>query len=151
MLKEKQQLYCSIRKIWVAATPEEFVRQEMLQLLTHSLGFSPSLIAVEKDFKLIPTTENQNMLSDRRVDIICYAKLFQESLHPLLVIECKAVPISSKELRQIIGYNHILKVPFIGLVNQNEKRLGWFDSILQDYKFINYFPKFNELVKSVNY
>lgn len=149
MQDEKKQLFCSIRKTWVPATPEEYVRQEILLHLVQ-LGFPSSCIAVEKELQSMPhIASNGGRLPDRRLDILCYAKREDnEGLHPLLLIECKAVPISAKELRQVIGYNHLLKASFIALVNQTEKKLGWFDPHLSDYKFVNYFPTYAELMNS---
>ena len=151
MQENKQQLYCFIRNAWVFASPEEYIRQATLKHLL-DLGFSSSSLAVEKELKsMVDTSSKSKDLPDRRLDIVCYSKNSQEGLYPLLLIECKAVPISSKELRQVIGYNHYLKAPFIALINQNEKRLGWFDPQLSDYKFINYIPKHSELVSFITH
>lgn len=146
---ERKQLYCLIRKNWVAASPEEFVRQETLHHLLQHCGFPSSCIVVEKDLKSMPHLSTRGKLPERRADIICYAKIKNEGLHPLLLIECKAMPLSSRELQQVIGYNHLLKASFIALVNQKEKKLGWFDPELSNYKFVNYFPTFSELLHSI--
>ncbi|MCH9624787.1 MAG: hypothetical protein S4CHLAM27_12240 [Chlamydiia bacterium] len=39
---------------------------------------------------------------------------------PLLVIECKAVPINQKAFDQVIGYNHLVQAPFLALANGKE-------------------------------
>jgi hypothetical protein len=146
-MSHEKQLLCSLRKAWVSATPEEFVRQETLNHLLH-LGFPHSLIAVEKELKtLVPISVEP--IPDRRADIICYANLGDTGMRPLLLIECKAVPISAKEMRQVIGYNHHLKAAFIALTNQNVKKLGWYDRQMADYTFVDYFPTFSELVQSI--
>lgn len=144
-----QQLYCSIRKRWVAATPEEYVRQNSLQLLIKILEFPLPNIVVEKELKLLPHIPSNIALPDRRADILCYTNHCQ-SLQPLILIECKSIAISSKEIRQVIGYNHFVKAPFIALVNQTEQRMGWFNSEINDYQFINYIPSYHELIKSLN-
>lgn len=143
----KDQLYCYLRNIRVSATPEEHVRQKTLQHLVQVLNFPKSLIAVEKSLSLLQLKESSN----RRSDIICYAKYPDGEMRPLLIIECKAVPISSKEIRQVIGYNYFLKASFIALVNQTEKKLGWVNPQVNDYEFIDYIPTYSELIKSVIY
>lgn len=143
-------MYCVIRKTWVAATPEEYVRQKTLEHLVQHLGFPSSYIAVEKELKsMMNLSSITTPLPDRRIDIICYAKEPQGELRPLIIIECKAVPISSKDLRQVIGYNHLLKASFIALINQTEQKLGWFDTQIAGYKFVNYFPTYSELINSI--
>ena len=42
------ELYDPIREMWVAATPEEEVRQRLIALMIHSLGFPRGLLAVER-------------------------------------------------------------------------------------------------------
>lgn len=146
-MDELKQLYCLIRKIWVAATPEEYIRQNTLRYLVECLEFPKASIAVEKDLSAL--THSLETFPNRRADILCYSKKLSGELHPLLLIECKAVKITPKELRQIIGYNHFLKASFIALINQTEKKLGWFNSQISDYNFINYIPKYPELTKSL--
>jgi hypothetical protein len=150
MMEEKKQLYCSVRKTWVSATPEEHIRQNILQLLIQSLGFPTAYISVEKEIKSLLHIQRSEQLSERRVDIICFTKSETSGLYPFLLIECKAVPITSKELRQVIGYNHHLKAPFIALANQFEKKLGWYDSQIADYTFVDYIPTYTELYSSIS-
>ena len=140
-------LYCLRRKVWVAATPEEYIRQSTLKLL-QDLEYPFSYIVVEKDLKLLPNLSFKGPSPERRIDIICYTKK-KEDLVPLLLVECKAVPFSQKEIQQVLGYNHLIKAPFVGLVNSQEERLGWFDNQSQAYQFINYIPRYVELVNSI--
>lgn len=144
----KEQIYCSMRKAWFVATPEEHIRQKTLQMLTQSLGFPPSGIVVEKELKLLPHLPSHVIPPERRADILCYANK-EGSMYPLLLIECKAVSITYREVQQVIGYNYFVKAPFIALVNQSEQRLGWYDSGKNDYQFINYFPSYLELFNSI--
>jgi hypothetical protein len=147
MMVEKKQLYCVQRHVWVAATPEEIIRQNLLNRLIQHLNFPAASIVVEKELRQLPHI-NDSSLPDRRADVLCYAKQAVR-MHPLLLIECKAVPICAKEVRQVIGYNHYVKASFIALVNETEHRLGWFDAKINDYRFINYIPAFHELVNSI--
>lgn len=152
MLESKKQIFCCIRKIWVVETPEECVRQMLLQQLIHTLGFPPSIIVVEKELKSLPHLAIElGEIPKRRADILCYTQHSVKGMTPLLLIECKAVSLSSKMTSQLIGYNHYLKVPFIALANHIEKKLGWYDPQTSKYTFINHFPSFIELINSINF
>ena len=119
-----------IRKEWVAAQPEEIVRQNLLHRLIHSLEFPSAYLAVEKGLKQMPHLSLTGMtIPRRRADIICFAKGIHPAcdLYPLLMIECKSVKITPKVKSQVIGYNHFMKACFVAVANQNEVRTGWFD------------------------
>lgn len=132
------QLRCLNRKIWVAATPEEMVRQKWLEFLLER-GFPLSLISVEKEL-------NARSAPLRRSDILCYRK-GEEGLFPLLLIECKAVKLAKPALNQAIGYNHFIQAPFLAVANQEEIRFGWRGE--EGYQFVNFVPQYEELIKAV--
>lgn len=151
MLTEK--VYCLIRKEWVAALPEEKVRQKLIHQLIHELGFPVSCIAVEKELRQMPhlSLNPSSEIPNRRADIICFAKDIHRDhqLYPLLLIECKAIQLSSKVIRQVVGYNYFLKSYFIGIANQNMIKTGWFDPQKKDYTFVDYLPAYSELLQSI--
>ena len=139
-------LFCSIRKEWVAALPEEIVRQRLLLHMIQEKGFPPSLIAVEQSLKSMPhiSTELHSRLPNRRVDIVCFTPI-ASTLHPLLMVECKAVALVPSILNQIIGYNHFVKSSFIGIANQEGIRTGWYQPQTKEYAFIDFLPSYSEL------
>lgn len=106
--KKPSQVWDEIRKSWVAATPEEIVRQLWLQRMIRELQYPKSLIAVEKK---IPQLQ-------RRIDILCY----DPDCKPLLLIECKCEDLDQKAIEQVVGYNHFVKAPFVAVVNEKEVR-----------------------------
>ena len=143
---------CAIRKVSVAAHPEELVRQELLSLMTAQLGYPSSLIAVEKELALLPHLKlNPSEIPDRRADILCFGKGIHPDfeLYPLLLVECKAVTINSKVINQVVGYNHFVKSYFIGVANQEEIRTGWYDNSLKRYQFVPFLPTYQELIQNV--
>lgn len=83
----------------------------------------------------------------RRTDILCYAPS-KETLHPLLLVECKAIKLTSRMVNQVIGYNYYLKARFLALVNDQEIRFGWFDSQKKEYTFINFIPRYQDLINA---
>lgn len=147
-------LYDPIRRDWVAATPEEYIRQQLLDRLINILGFPEELMMVEKDLCQMPhlSLQRAGCLPKRRADIVCFAKDIhpQSSLYPLLLIECKAVPITSGVMRQILGYNHYMKAFFIAVVNQNEARLGCYDPRLGKYTYIPTLLPYQELIRKIS-
>jgi hypothetical protein len=133
------QLFCPIRKLWVASTPEEMVRQSLVHMMTADLGFPASSLALEKGLSQMPHVDIRNgPIPTRRADIVVFAKdIHPEYLfYPLLLIECKAVPLTEKVIRQVVGYNQFVKARYIAVANQTEIRLGWYQTLQQDYHFI---------------
>lgn len=147
------ELYCSIRKTWVKALPEEIVRQKLIGFLTQRLYFPASTILVEKALHQFPhlALKPRQDFPDRRADLVCYAKGIhpEHELFPLLLIECKAVPLTQDVIQQALGYNHHLGAYFIAVANDTETKLGWFDEERQDYRFISYIPSYDQLLRSL--
>ncbi len=113
----EQFLFDPLRQMWVVATPEEWVRQNLLLYMVHECGYPPSLLVIECALNQLPHIAHQENLPTRRIDLLCYTKR-EEQLSPLVMIECKAVPLGRDEKEQLIGYNHFINAPCIVLVNQ---------------------------------
>lgn len=146
-------IYCPIRKEWVAALPEEHVRQRMLLHMINDCGFPLSLIAVETSLKQLPhlAATDLHQIPNRRADIICFAKQQNSvgGLYPLLTVECKAVKLTPKVINQVVGYNYFVKASFVVIVNQTEIRTGWYDKSHETYTFVNYLPSYRDLMASL--
>ena len=101
------QVFDSIRKKFVDATPEEWVRQHIIHYLIHHKEVPASVISIEKQLILNGTK--------RRTDIV----VFGPQLNPVLIIECKApeVSIDQAAINQALRYNLKLNVPFVFLSN----------------------------------
>ncbi|PJD95824.1 MAG: hypothetical protein CK425_07600 [Parachlamydia sp.] len=149
-----ENIYCMVRKEWVAALPEEYVRQALLNKMIHELGFPQELIGVEQGLKQMPHLGlSGGRIPERRADIICFGKKIhpQHSIYPLLIVECKAVKLSAKTIHQVVGYNHHVKAYYVALANQAQLQLGWYDSTKQDYTFIPFLPSYQELMQAVQF
>jgi hypothetical protein len=96
-----------IRKKWLVLTPEEWVRQHVLNYLVVEKKFMASSISVEKELQL-------NDLK-KRYDIVVYNK----QLQPYLIIECKAPYIQLDQLvvEQALRYNLIVKAELLMITN----------------------------------
>ena len=105
--KNKLQLFDCIRKKFVDVTPEEWVRQHIIHYLITEKKVPASVISVEKQIVLNGVK--------KRYDIV----VFNNSLIPILIIECKAfnIPIDQLTINQALRYNLELKVPFVFLSN----------------------------------
>lgn len=103
----KTQVYDPIRRKWIILTPEEHVRQYLLQHLMQHLQYPPSLIAVEKQLILGSLT--------KRFDIVVYNRDHK----PWLLAECKApdVMITEATLNQLLQYHNTLQCRYWLLCN----------------------------------
>jgi len=115
-------LWDPIRLLWVKATPEEEVRQKLIQRMISELGFPKGLIGVEKD--LASLVEKMDVDPNRRIDLICYTPV-KEKIVPLLIAECKAQGIGKDAENQVLGYNEAIGAPFICLANAKEVKTLW--------------------------
>jgi hypothetical protein len=104
---DKTQVFDPIRKKWLVLTPEEHVRQYMLQYMMDKLQYPPALISVEKQIMV-------GTLS-RRFDIVVYDR----NHRPWMLVECKApdVPISERTLHQLLQYHSTMQCPYWVLSN----------------------------------
>ena len=100
-------IFDTIRRSWVVLTPEEWVRQHIINYLVIVKRFPASLIKIEKG--------HENDLGIRRTDAIAYNK----SGLPLMVVECKAttVKLTQKTIEQIAHYNMVIKAPYLLVTN----------------------------------
>ena len=105
----KDQIFDPFRKSWVLLTPEEWVRQNLLQYLVQNLHYPASLIAVEKEIKL-------GELS-KRFDIVVYKNEL-----PWMIIECKEamVALNEKTMLQILQYQQVLMAQYLFMSNGHE-------------------------------
>lgn len=146
-MNKPDQLFCLIRQQWVAALPEELVRQHFIQYMRQS-GYPLGNLVLEKDLRQLPhLTHSPLELPKRRTDLVVLAKSVDSTdLRPLLLVECKAVKFTAKIIRQLIGYNFYLQAPFVALVNASEVKLGWYEHSIQDFEFISYLPTYSDLL-----
>ena len=111
-LKVKQkagvhEVFDVIRKKWLVLTPEEWVRQNIVQYLLISKNYPASLIAIEKEIRVGELK--------KRCDIVVYNR----NTEPWMIIECKEmnVPLSDKTLDQILRYHIALPADYLIITN----------------------------------
>ena len=101
------EIYDSLRRKYVALTPEEWVRQHFVNWLIIDKEYPTSLMANEAGIKLNSLT--------RRCDTVVY----DQHLDPLMIIEYKEsnISITQDVFDQIVRYNTVLKVQYIVVSN----------------------------------
>lgn len=104
---ERTFIFDTIRKKWLVLTPEEWVRQHVLNYLVSEKKFAASSISIEKELTL-------NAIK-KRYDVVVYNK----ELKPYLIIECKAPYISLNEqvVEQALRYNLSVKADLLMITN----------------------------------
>lgn len=100
-------IWDSIRKKNVVLSPEEWVRQHLIEFLNVEYNYPKSLMQLEKQIIY-------NNLS-KRADLVCY----NPNGKIILLAECKAPEVSINEntVNQIALYNKELQVPILLLTN----------------------------------
>jgi hypothetical protein len=106
----KTSVFDPIRKRWIILTPEEHVRQYVIQHLTGCMQYPASLLAVEKTIMV------GNL--KKRFDIVVYNR----DHHPWMLVECKApeVSISESTLRQLLSYQGTVQCSYWLLTNGHQ-------------------------------
>ncbi len=152
-LSNQTELFDPVRKIWVTATPEEKVRQNLLKWMMESLGYPKEFLSIEKDLNTFPHVKVEGKsFPERRLDIVCFAKDIHPlyPLYPLLVIECKQTRLTQKVIDQVVGYNYHLKAHFIAIANHEEIRVGYLNHQTNQYQFTQHLPTYRELLNVVS-
>jgi hypothetical protein len=129
-------IFDKIRLKYVALTPEEWVRQHVLRLLTEGLDYPKGLLGVEKEIRL-------NSLS-KRFDALVYDR----ELKPLVLVECKApgVRLNQEVFDQAARYNLVLRVPYFLITNGMETYFCSVNHEKGEYGFAEQVPGYGELV-----
>lgn len=144
-----KQVYDPIRKGWFEAHPEEVIRQKWIEVMIHHLGFTSTLLSVEKALHQLPHRHTiSSEIPQRRIDLMAYYLDEQKDLKPLLLIECKAIALNSKALKQLMGYHQVIRSPFVALANEDEIKLAYYDST--GYQELSFLPDYNQLIQAAS-
>ncbi len=103
----RDEVWDSLRKIWLALTPEEWVRQHLIAYLISDCGAQPLRIVEE-----YPVSLNRQ---PQRADVVVAGN----DGRPLILAECKApdVEITEKTFAQAVRYNSVLGARYVILTN----------------------------------
>ncbi len=124
------EIFDQVRKKWLLLTPEEWVRQNIVQFLLIKKKYPAALIAIEKEIKLGELK--------KRCDIVVYNRQSQ----PWMIVECKEmnVILSEKTLEQVLRYHITLPAKY--LIITNGSHCFGFEKNNNRFAEINNFPDF---------
>ena len=131
--ENKVSIFDEIRKKFILLTPEEWVRQHVVQFLLQDKKYPKSYINVEKLIKI-------NDLSKRYDGVV-----FEPNGEIFLLIECKApeVPISQQTFDQIARYNLVLKAKYLMVTNGLNHYFCQMDFENEKYVFLKELPEYS--------
>lgn len=127
-------LFDPIRKRWVAATPEERIRQRLLQLLL-SKNIPPHQILVEVRLRDLPLHSLPQ--TSLRSDVIVL-QVVSGSPKVLLLAECKAYDPDEQACRQILTYQPYCQARYLLLAGPSQ--LWHCDTLSEERSWIPSFP-----------
>jgi len=130
--ENKVSIFDDIRKKFIILTPEEWVRQHIVQFLLQEKKYPKSYINVEKLIKV-------NDLN-KRYDIV----VFKPNGELFLLIECKSpdVKITQETFDQIARYNLKLNAQFLMVTNGLNHYFCQMDFEKETYIFLEELPFF---------
>ncbi len=133
----RTKVFDPIRKKWLVLTPEEHVRQYILQHLVEKMQYPTLLLSVEKMIQV----GNVN----KRFDIVVYDRDHK----PWMLVECKepGVPITERTLHQLLSYQSVIQCPYWLLTNGHETFCADASDIRQ-IKWLDSLPMFGTAVKT---
>ena len=134
--ENKIAIFDEIRKKFILLTPEEWVRQHVVQFLLQEKNYPKSYINVEKLIKINSLT--------KRYDIVVY----QPNGELFLLIECKApeVKITQETFNQIARYNLVLNAKYLMVSNGLNHYFCQMDFENEKYVFLDELPSFENRI-----
>ena len=131
--ENKVSIFDEIRKKFIILTPEEWVRQHVVQFLLEEKKYPKSLINVEKVLKI-------NGLR-KRYDVV----VFNSDGSIFILIECKApeIKITQATFDQIARYNMTMNAQFLMVTNGLNHYFCQMDYENEKYTFLENLPNYN--------
>ncbi|MEN9497244.1 MAG: hypothetical protein RL750_143 [Bacteroidota bacterium] len=108
----REEIFDPCRRKWVALTPEEWVRQRLVQQFIEVIQVPSGWISIEKEIEV-------NGLR-KRYDLLIY----NSAGDPWLMAECKApeLAVGSTVMEQLLRYHISMPVPYLLISNATETR-----------------------------
>jgi hypothetical protein len=128
-------IFDSLRRRFVALTPEEWVRQHFLHYIIHEKNYPASLIAVEQ--QIVVNGQHKR----------CDAILYNKEMEAIAIFEFKApyVPITQSTFDQAAVYNTKLNIHNIFLSNGMNHYFYKVSPLQKTYHIQTEIPDFHQL------
>jgi hypothetical protein len=128
----RHEIFDAVRHKYVALTPEEWVRQNLIAFISIIKGYPVSMIGVEKQLFI-------NKLS-KRFDLV----VFSRNGSPFLLAECKApgIEITEKTFDQAARYNLLLRAEYFLITNGLDHYTCRLDYENKQYIFVEEIPPY---------
>lgn len=125
----------TLRKRWVALTPEEWVRQNFVRYLIEDREFPAALM------------NNEISLTQNGIKRRCDTLVADRQGLPLVIVEYKAptIEISQKTFDQIVRYNMVLRAQYLIVTNGMRHYCCKIDYENNSYAFLQEIPTYNVL------
>ena len=131
----RQTILDTLRRRYVALTPEEWVRQHFVHFLIEHKGYPPTLLANEVSLRI----GSKQLRAD--------SVLYSSDLQPRMIIEYKAptVEITRKVFDQIAAYNLLLHADYLIVSNVMQHYCCKIDYKKRGYSFLQEIPEYTAL------
>ena len=131
----RQTILDTLRRRYVALTPEEWVRQHFVHFLIEHKGYPPTLLANEVSLRI----GSKQLRAD--------SVLYSSDLQPRMIIEYKAptVEITRKVFDQIAAYNLLLHADYLIVSNGMQHYCCKIDYKKRGYSFLQEIPEYTAL------
>lgn len=128
-------IFDTLRRKYVALTPEEWVRQHFIHFLIETKGYPAALLANEVKLRIGTKT--------LRADSVLYTT----TLSPRMIIEYKAphIKITQHTFDQIRAYNLMLKATYLIVSNGLSHYCCKLNQNTQEYIFLKDIPRYTDL------
>jgi hypothetical protein len=127
-----KEIFDVVRKKWLVLQPEEWVRQLMVSYLSKVLNFPLNHFSIENGV-------SKGMKKGR-----CDVLIFDYSMKPFFLIECKSPNISLTDdvIHQASVYNIKLKAPYIVITNGSNTSCFMVNQENNNFTFLSSFPNY---------
>jgi hypothetical protein len=129
------EIFDPARKRYVSLTPEEWVRQNLIQYLVNEKNMPLGLIVVEKSLKVLKM--------ENRFDLMVYSR----DGFPRMLVECKApeVNLTQDVFDQVARYNIAFKVSYLLISNGLKHFCCYVDFNSGQFELLKDIPDFKSL------
>lgn len=133
--RDKPTVWDTLRRKYVALTPEEWVRQHFVHYLIDQKHFPQTLLANEVNLQI----GGKHLRAD--------SVLYDNTLKPKMIVEYKAptVRLTQKVFDQIAVYNLLLRVDYLVVSNGVESYCCKMDYERQSYLFLEDVPDYGSI------